>query len=115
MIFRIVSAWFSDMLSDTLLDRFGLICRTLWALFSYDFSVCFRMFFRMLFLMVLGTQGVQKGCPKGVPNQSKIGPKSSLAPKPDLDQFWARFGVDFQAILEQFWVIFGHQNGRISR
>ena len=110
MIFRIISAWFSDMFFEKLLGRFGVLFPILWALFSNDISVGFRMLFRMGFLMVLGTKGVQKGCPKGVPNQSKINPKSSLAPKPDLDQFWTRFGVDFQAILEQFWVVFGQQN-----
>jgi hypothetical protein len=112
MIFSIISAWFSGMFFDTLLDRFGVFFRTLWALFSNDISVCFRMFFRLRFLMVFGTKGVQKGCPKGVPDQSKIGPKSSLAPKPDLDQFWPRFGVDFRVILQQFWDVFGHQNIR---
>jgi hypothetical protein len=102
MIFRIISEWFSDMFFDTSLGPFGVLFQILWVLFPKDLSVCVRMFFRMGFLMVLGTEGLQKGCPKEVPNQSKINPKSSLAPKPDLDQFWARFGVDFQAILEQF-------------
>ena len=99
MIFRIISAWFSDMFFEKLLGRFGVLFRSLWPLFSNEFSVCFRMLFRMRFLMVSGTEVAQKGCPKWVQNLSKICPKSRLAPKPDLDQFWTRFGVDFRAIL----------------
>ena len=99
MIFSIVSALVFDMCFDRFLDRFWLI----FGLFSHHLSMtcrlCFRMFFRMMFLMVLGTQGGPKRTLKGVPNRSKIGPKSSSPPTYNFDPFW----VDLGSILGPFW------------
>ena len=93
---------------------FGVIFGPFGHNFPMFVRLCFRMVFRGVLLVALGAHGVQKGSPKGVQNRSKISSKSSLAPKPHLDAFWTRFGVDFGTILGQFWDAFGGQNGTVT-
>ena len=88
------------------------VVREVWSLLMLE-GIIFRRLFGSVFACFSGVRfwwfwasaGVQKGFPKrprgskrgpkGVQLQSKISSKSSLAPKPHLDSFWTRFGVQF--------------------